>query len=64
MCAARPGLLEELLKDKSLNSEAADIARHFPYGGKIKRIYVTAEQLTALNAGELEWSSSTGATCW
>lgn len=45
--------LEELLKDKSLNAEAADIARHFPYGGKIKRIYVTAEQLTALNAGEL-----------
>ncbi|HDS1302175.1 MULTISPECIES: DUF2058 family protein [Stenotrophomonas maltophilia group] len=45
--------LEELLKDKSLNAEAADIARHFLYGGKIKRIYVTAEQLTALNAGEL-----------
>ncbi|MGS7838138.1 DUF2058 domain-containing protein [Stenotrophomonas maltophilia] len=45
--------LEELLKDKSLNADAADIARHFPYGGKIKRIYVTAEQLTALNAGEL-----------
>ncbi|WP_329849009.1 DUF2058 domain-containing protein [Stenotrophomonas pavanii] len=45
--------LEELLKDKSLNAEAADIARHFPYGGKIKRIYVTAEQLTALNAGAL-----------
>ena len=31
----------------------ADIARHFPYGGKIKRIHVTAEQLKALNAGEL-----------
>ena len=45
--------LEELLKDKSLNAESADIARHFPYGGKIKRIYVTAEQLKALNAGEL-----------
>ena len=45
--------LEELLKDKGLNAEAADIARHFPYGGKIKRIYVTAEQLTALNAGQL-----------
>ncbi|MGE6332704.1 DUF2058 domain-containing protein [Stenotrophomonas sp. NPDC077659] len=45
--------LEELLKDKGLNDEAADIARHFPYGGKIKRIYVTATQLTALNAGEL-----------
>ncbi len=45
--------LEELLKDKGLNDEAADIARHFPYGGKIKRIYVTAAQLAALNAGEL-----------
>jgi uncharacterized protein YaiL (DUF2058 family) len=38
---------------KSLNVEAADIARHFEYGGKIKRVYVTAEQLKALNAGEL-----------
>jgi uncharacterized protein YaiL (DUF2058 family) len=45
--------LDELLKDKGLNDPAADIARHFPYGGKIKRIYVTAEQLKALNAGQL-----------
>ncbi|WP_447730184.1 DUF2058 family protein [Pseudoxanthomonas suwonensis] len=45
--------LEELLKDKALNDEAADIARHFEYGGKIKRIYVNAGQLRALNAGEL-----------
>lgn len=45
--------LEELLKDKVLNQAEADIARHFPYGGKIKRIYVTADQLKALNAGEL-----------
>lgn len=45
--------LEELLKDKALNLADADIARHFPYGGKIKRIYVSAEQLKALNAGEL-----------
>ncbi|RBC29789.1 DUF2058 domain-containing protein, partial [Xanthomonas oryzae pv. oryzae] len=45
--------LEELLKDKGLNDAAADIARHFPYGGKIKRIYVNADQLRALNAGEL-----------
>ena len=45
--------LTELVKDKSLNAADADIARHFPYGGKIKRIYVTAEQLKALNAGEL-----------
>ncbi|MGE8289246.1 MAG: DUF2058 domain-containing protein [Stenotrophomonas sp.] len=45
--------LDELIKDKGLNVPDADIARHFPYGGKIKRIYVTAEQLKALNAGEL-----------
>ena len=45
--------VEALLKDKSLNDAAADIARHFPYGGKIKRIHVNAEQLKALNAGEL-----------
>jgi len=45
--------LTELVKGKSLNVADADIARHFPYGGKIKRIYVTAEQLKALNAGEL-----------
>ncbi|MBB1059373.1 DUF2058 family protein [Marilutibacter spongiae] len=43
----------ELVKGQSLNREDADIARHFPYGGKIKRIYVSAEQLKALNAGEL-----------
>jgi len=45
--------LEELLKDKALNLLDADIARHFPYGGKIKRIYVSADQLKLLNAGEL-----------
>lgn len=45
--------LVEFLKDKPLNVADAEIARHFPYGGKIKRVHVTAEQLTALNAGEL-----------
>jgi len=45
--------LAALIKDKTLNDPDADIARHFPYGGKIKRVYVTAEQLKALNAGEL-----------
>ncbi|HEX7991736.1 MAG TPA: DUF2058 family protein [Stenotrophomonas sp.] len=45
--------LDELIKDKGLNDPNADIARHFPYGGKIKRVYVNAEQLKALNAGEL-----------
>ena len=45
--------LAEVVKDKGLNAADAEIARHFPYGGKIKRIYVTPAQLKALNAGEL-----------
>jgi uncharacterized protein len=45
--------LAEFLRDKDLNDPAAEIARHFEYGGKIKRIYVTEAQLKALNAGEL-----------
>lgn len=45
--------LTTFLQGKALNAEDAEIARHFDYGGKIKRIYVTAAQLQALNAGEL-----------
>ncbi|MGY0504336.1 DUF2058 domain-containing protein [Luteimonas sp. e5] len=45
--------LAEFIDGKALNREDADIARHFEYGGKIKRIHVTADQLKALNAGEL-----------
>lgn len=45
--------LIELLKAASLNVAEADIARHFEYGGKIRRVYVTADQLKALNVGEL-----------
>ncbi|KAF1687642.1 nucleoprotein/polynucleotide-associated enzyme [Pseudoxanthomonas broegbernensis] len=45
--------LEELLQGRAFNDAAAEIARHFEYGGKIKRIYVTEAQLKALNAGAL-----------
>lgn len=45
--------LAGFLKDKALNAADAEHVRHFEYGGKIKRIHVTAEQLKALNAGEL-----------
>jgi uncharacterized protein YaiL (DUF2058 family) len=45
--------VDALIQGKTLNDPAADVVRHFPYGGKIKRIHVTAGQLTALNAGEL-----------
>ena len=45
--------LKDFLADKSLNAAEAEHVRHFEYGGKIKRIHVTAEQLRALNAGTL-----------
>lgn len=45
--------LAALLEGKALNAADAEHVRHFEYGGKIKRIHVTAEQLRALNAGEL-----------
>jgi uncharacterized protein YaiL (DUF2058 family) len=45
--------LAEFLVGKALNAVDAEHARHFEYGGKIKRVHVTAAQLKALNAGEL-----------
>ena len=51
---------EALLAGKPLNDPAAEHVRHFPYGGKIKRVHVTAAQLKALNAGELGVLQSNG----
>lgn len=45
--------LAELLAGKGLNAADAEHVRHFEYGGKIKRVHVTADQLKSLNAGEL-----------
>jgi len=45
--------LAALLDGKSLNSNDADLPRHFPHGNKIRRVYCTAEQLKRLNLGEL-----------
>lgn len=45
--------LAELLKTAALNDKDAEIARHFEYGGKIRRVYVTAGQLRQVNVGEL-----------
>lgn len=45
--------LAALLSDKALNDATAEIPRHFPHANKIRRIYVTAEQLPRLNGGEL-----------
>ena len=52
--------LDTLLQGKALNDASAEIARHFEYGGKIKRIYVNEAQLKALNAGELGVVQSNG----
>ena len=52
--------LAELLKDKALNDANAEHVRHFEYGGKIKRVHVTPEQLAALNKGELGVLQSEG----
>lgn len=45
--------LGTLFAGKALNAADADVARHFPHGSKIRRVYVTAGQLPRLNAGEL-----------
>lgn len=52
--------LEAFLVGKPLNDPTAEHVRHFPYGGKIKRVHVSAEQLKALNAGELGVVQSNG----
>ncbi|MBU6248778.1 MAG: DUF2058 family protein [Xanthomonadaceae bacterium] len=43
----------KLLEGQALNRPDADQPRHFEYGGKIRRVYVDADQLLALNAGDL-----------
>lgn len=43
----------ELLKDKAQNIETAEHIRHFEYNKKIRRVYVTPEQLSELNKGAL-----------
>ena len=45
--------IQQLLQGKALNKPDADQVRHFEYSGKIRRVYVDAAQLAALNGGEL-----------
>lgn len=44
--------LARLVVGKALNDPAAEHARNFTYGKKIRKVNVTPEQLRALNAGE------------
>jgi uncharacterized protein YaiL (DUF2058 family) len=52
--------LVALLDGKALNDPAGEQVRHFEYGGKIKRVHVTPEQLARLNKGELGVVQSEG----
>ena len=45
--------IAQLLLGNALNKADADQARNFEYAGKIRRVYVNAEQWLALNAGQL-----------
>lgn len=45
--------IQQLLEGKTLNKADAEHVRHFEYGGKIRRVHVDADQLKAINAGEL-----------
>ncbi|WP_049621485.1 DUF2058 domain-containing protein [Frateuria defendens] len=49
----RKARLQKLLEGQALNKAEAELARHFEYGGKIRRVHVDAEQLAAINAGQL-----------
>lgn len=51
--AERKQKLAVLLGGAAMNKEEADIARHFPHGDKIRRVYCTPEQLAQVNAGEI-----------
>jgi uncharacterized protein YaiL (DUF2058 family) len=51
---ARKNQALELITGKALNTnEGEQVVRHFEYARKIRRIYLTSEQRTQLNAGEL-----------
>ena len=45
--------IAHLLLGNALNKADAEQPRNFEYAGKIRRVYVNAEQLHALNAGQL-----------
>ena len=45
--------IREIVKQKRLNVDGAEVARNFMYRERIRKIYVTAEQNQALAKGEL-----------
>lgn len=45
--------IREIVKDKRLNADNAEVPRNFMYRERIRKVYVTAEQNKALSSGEL-----------
>ena len=45
--------IREIVEAHGLNDAKAEVARNFLYRGRIRKVYVTAEQQKALNADEL-----------
>lgn len=45
--------IEALVEGQALNDRSAELKRNFLYKGKIRSVRVNAEQLAALNAGDL-----------
>lgn len=45
--------IREIVKDKRLNKADAEVPRHFMFKGRIRKLYVTAEQNQAITANEL-----------
>lgn len=45
--------IREIVETRRLNDPEADVARNFMFRGRIRKLYVTAEQHRALTAGEL-----------
>jgi uncharacterized protein YaiL (DUF2058 family) len=45
--------IRRIVKQHRLNDEKAEIARHFMFRSRIRKIYVTPEQQKALGSGEL-----------
>ena len=45
--------IRKLVNQHRLNRQEAEIGRNFMFKGRIRKVYVTAEQLKALNSGDL-----------
>lgn len=52
--------IKAIVEAKRLNAQDADVARNFMFRGRIRKVYVTAEQNRALSGGEMGLAYLTG----